>query len=45
MITEAEKYELEKTRLRYFDVTEQNDLEATRTEHSGADFAPLGTCE
>jgi hypothetical protein len=44
MITEAEKYELEKTRFRYFDVTE-NDLDATRVEHFGADFAPVGTCE
>lgn len=44
MITEAEKYELEKTRLRYFDVTE-NDLDATRADHFGADFTPLGTWE
>jgi hypothetical protein len=36
MITETEKYELEKTNLRYFDVTE-NDPEAARTESFSAD--------
>jgi hypothetical protein len=40
MITDAEKYELEKTRLRYFDVTEY-DLDATRAEHFCADFLLL----
>jgi hypothetical protein len=44
LITEAEKYELDKTRIRYFDVTE-NDLDTTRAEHFGADFAPQNVCE
>ena len=44
MITEAEKYELEKTRLRYFDMTE-NDLDERRPEYFRADVAPLNTCE
>jgi hypothetical protein len=44
MITEAEKYELEKTGLRYFDVTE-DDMDSTRAEHFGADGASLGACE
>ena len=45
MVTETKKYELKKTRLPYFDVTEQNNPDATRAEHFGADFVPLGTCE
>ncbi len=44
IITEAEKYELEKTHLRYFDVTE-HDLETARAERVGSDFASLATCE
>ncbi|KIM25831.1 hypothetical protein M408DRAFT_73840 [Serendipita vermifera MAFF 305830] len=42
LITEAEKDELEKTRIRYFDVTE-HDLEATRAERLDAGFASLAS--